>query len=337
MSVESQVPNSPAPRGWRRLADLALLSGVLLLASCGISTDYRDIKPKYEVRNAPVPVPKPRAKPASIKKKAEAVKPQPKAPSVTPASTLYVIKKGDTVYGIAGRHGLDARQVITANRLTAPYLLRPGERLRLPVPAYHTVKKGETGYGISRGYGVSLTSLIRLNHLKAPYRLSVGQRLKIPGRTGPASRAATPGRARGPVIKAKLPPPPPRQGSAFMWPLKGRIISSFGPKGGGLHNDGINIRARAGSNVRAAEAGTVVYADSGLRGYGNLVLIRHSGGWVTAYAHNSELLVRRGDRVKRGETVARAGSSGGVKEPQLHFEVRKGTAAVNPLKYLAKS
>lgn len=307
-----------------RLFKPAALALLLLLPGCGLSGDYRDIRPRYEVRNAPIPVPKPRDKPSSIIKQAEAAR-----AARTPATTTsYTVRRGDTVYAIARRHGLDARQIIRANDLRAPYIVRPGDRLKLPSPAYHTVQKGETGYSISRKYEVDLTSLVRINGLQPPYRLRVGQRLKIPGQTG-----APPPSPK----KAALPAPPPRQGSAFAWPLKGRLISSYGPKSGGLHNDGINIGATQGSAVRAAEAGVVVYAADGLKGYGNLVLIRHSDGWVTAYAHNDVLLVDRGDKVERGQLIARAGKTGGVKEPQLHFEVRKGTRAVDPLRYLAKS
>jgi murein DD-endopeptidase MepM/ murein hydrolase activator NlpD len=123
--------------------------------------------------------------------------------------------------------------------------------------------------------------------------------------------------------------------SRFNWPLRGSIISRFGPKAGGLHNDGINIAAKNGTLVRAAESGVVAYAGNELRGFGNLVLVRHKGGWTTAYAHAEELLVKRGDRVKKGQALARVGRSGGVDRDQLHFEIRRGSDAVDPLAYLA--
>lgn len=332
MQLRRNNPEISGPNLGRQFGRIVVLASLLALPACGISSDYRDIRPRYEVRNAPIPVPKPRPKPASIINRASGGQ-VVKTPSAIAAN--YRVQRGDTVYGVARRHGLDAQQIIRANGLRAPYLLRPGDRLQLPVPAYHTVQRGETSYGISRQYAVDLTSLVRLNGLKPPYRLEIGQRLKIPGQTSPPANQARP--ASTGQRKVALPAPPPRQGSAFMWPLKGRVLSSYGPKAGGLHNDGINIRAKAGSAVRAAEAGVVVYAADGLKGYGNLVLVRHSAGWVTAYAHNEELLVKRGEKVDRGQLIARSGDSGGVKEPQLHFEVRKGTTAVNPLKYLAAS
>ena len=122
--------------------------------------------------------------------------------------------------------------------------------------------------------------------------------------------------------------------STFRWPVKGRVISSFGKKPGGLRNEGINIAVPEGTSVRSAESGIVAYAGNELKGYGNLVLVRHKNGWVTAYAHNKELFVKRGDTVKRGTVIAKAGQTGSVKTPQLHFEVRKGASAVNPMKYL---
>jgi murein DD-endopeptidase MepM/ murein hydrolase activator NlpD len=120
----------------------------------------------------------------------------------------------------------------------------------------------------------------------------------------------------------------------FLWPVNGKIISPFGPKDGGLHNDGINIAAPLGTPVHAADSGVVVYAGNELRGFGNLLLVRHADGWVSAYAHCDALLVKRGDNVKRGQVIARVGQSGNVNAPQLHFELRKGAEAVDPLAQL---
>ena len=127
---------------------------------------------------------------------------------------------------------------------------------------------------------------------------------------------------------------PPAGGQAFIWPVRGKVISPYGEKKGGEHNDGINIEARRGEPVKAAADGTVIYAGNELRGFGNLVLIKHADGWTTAYAHNDTLLVARGAQVKRGQVIAKAGSTGSVSVPQLHFELRRGTRAVNPADYL---
>lgn len=123
----------------------------------------------------------------------------------------------------------------------------------------------------------------------------------------------------------------------FRWPVKGRIISKYGSKPGGTRNEGINIAVPEGTSVRAAESGVVAYAGNELKGYGNLVLIRHDSGWVTAYAHNKQLYVKRGDTVRRGDVIAKAGQTGSVDAPQLHFELRKGATAVDPLKYLGSA
>jgi murein DD-endopeptidase MepM/ murein hydrolase activator NlpD len=131
--------------------------------------------------------------------------------------------------------------------------------------------------------------------------------------------------------------PDQRDGSTaatFRWPVKGRVISTFGEKPTGMRNEGINIAVPEGTSVRAAGSGIVAYAGNELKGYGNLVLIRHDGGWVTAYAHNKELFVNRGDSVSRGDVIANAGQTGSVTSPQVHFEVRKGATAVDPMKHL---
>jgi murein DD-endopeptidase MepM/ murein hydrolase activator NlpD len=120
------------------------------------------------------------------------------------------------------------------------------------------------------------------------------------------------------------------------WPVNGKIIAGFGPRPDGQHNDGIKLAVPLGTEVHAAEAGMVAYAGNELKGYGNLVLLRHDNGWITAYAHNEELLVKRGDRVRRGQVIAKAGKTGAVDQPQVHFELRQGSSPVDPLPYLEK-
>ena len=132
------------------------------------------------------------------------------------------------------------------------------------------------------------------------------------------------------LVAAHDPPSAP----LFYWPVRGRVIAVFGPAPGGTHNDGINISAPLGTIVSAAENGTVAYAGDALKGFGNLLLIKHPGGWVSAYAHNDVLLVKRGDRVRRGQPVARLGNTGGVSAPQLHFELRQGIKPIDPLDHL---
>jgi murein DD-endopeptidase MepM/ murein hydrolase activator NlpD len=215
----------------------------------------------------------------------------------------------------------------------------------------HRARSGETVYSVARQYGVDAYALITANNLVPPFDLYEGQRLVIPGASrpavvaGPTASETNPERpaARPSVTsprepsgqtarlpRAAAPPEPPEGTSGFVWPVEGSVISDFGAKGGGRYNDGINIAAAAGTPVRAAESGIVAYAGNEVRGFGNMLLLKHSNGWVTAYAHNSELLVRRGERVQRGQVIARVGQSGSVDRPQLHFEIRKGKRAVDP-------
>jgi murein DD-endopeptidase MepM/ murein hydrolase activator NlpD len=159
---------------------------------------------------------------------------------------------------------------------------------------------------------------------------------------GPATTASIPDTKSAPARNQPMPEketPAVTEASdtpSFRWPARGRVISGFGARGTGGANDGINIALPEGSPIRAAEGGTVVHADDALKGYGKLVLIRHPSGYVSVYAHNSELKVKRGESVRRGQVIANSGQSGNVTAPQLHFEIRKGATPVDPNKYLTE-
>jgi len=142
--------------------------------------------------------------------------------------------------------------------------------------------------------------------------------------------------AAAPTLAKPDEAPPPRTAARFMWPLRGEIISTYGTKPGGLRNDGINIAAAQGSGVAAAESGIVAYAGNQLKSFGNLVLIRHDGGWVTVYAHLADIGVQQGQRVTRGQPIGTVGQTGNVRSPQLHFAVRKGDQVVDPMGQLEK-
>uniref|UniRef100_UPI001183A5E5 murein hydrolase activator EnvC family protein n=1 Tax=Elioraea rosea TaxID=2492390 RepID=UPI001183A5E5 len=139
-----------------------------------------------------------------------------------------------------------------------------------------------------------------------------------------------PTRAERPGSRSVSPPPRRLPPGRFAWPVQGRVVSAFGAKGGGMVNDGMNIAAPRGTPIRAAADGTVIYAGNEVRGFGNLVLIQHQGGWVTAYGHAERLLVRQGETVRAGEEIARVGSTGAVSTPQVHFQVRQGGKPVDP-------
>jgi murein DD-endopeptidase MepM/ murein hydrolase activator NlpD len=197
---------------------------------------------------------------------------------------------------------------------------------------YHRVQAGENLYRIGKAYGVAFDELGRVNGIRDPHRIEIGQRLFIPGAERPLPvNVITPSRVRDER-------PPPNELSAggrpFLWPIaSGTITSRFGPRGGAFH-DGIDIGAPRGTPVRAAREGQVLYSDR-LSGYGRVIIVRHGDGYATVYAHNSEHLVRTGDRVRQGQVIARVGATGRTTGPNLHFEVRKDNVARNPMYYLA--
>ena len=278
------------------------------------------------------------------------------------------VQKGDTLYSISKQYEVPLRSLIEENNLSAPYTLNVGQRLRLPRRQTYTVAKGDTLYSISRKYDVDITSLSKLNGLSEPYAINVGQVLALPssvnvdkhyaddahGVTSSYSykkdtstnkktaknNAATTNKVASAPAKKQIAKTASRKTvstyrkSKFMWPVNGSVVSNFGVVGKGRRNDGINIKAAMGTNVRAADKGVVAYAGNELKGFGNLVLIKHADGYITAYAHNDKLYVKKGQTVLRGEKIATVGSTGSVNTPQLHFEVRAGKKAVNPRTYL---
>lgn len=238
-------------------------------------------------------------------------------------------------------------------------------------PGSHVVQPGETIYSIALAYGISPNALAQANNMAQPELVRSGQTLVIPGATrAPAAgptvvAAASPAVATPPPTATPAPTPVPAapqptatpapaappatvaaanpqvpveapsvNGVSFRWPARGRTISDFGPKPGGERNDGINIALPEGTEIKASEAGVVIYAGNEIPGYGNLVLIRHADNWVTAYAHTSQMLVAKDQTVSRGQTIALVGATGSVTSPQLHFELRRGSTPVNPLDYL---
>lgn len=327
--------------GLKKFIDLFSSIGLsVVLTGCSVGYDNDGPYPYSHVNQKPAPTqtapPRPRAQQPQVAKNAPSPIPSPRLkprvpiststvpkPSISPRKTTRItIGRGDTVYAISRKNGVSVRSIIDQNKLRPPYLLKPGQALIIPVGTNYTVKRGDTVYGVSRSNGILMNELVRLNSLKQPFALSVGQSLKLPARRA------------GATTSVAIAPPPQISGKGFMWPVNGRVISNYGPKQAGFHNDGVNIRAPLGSSVYASESGVVVHADNKLKGYGNLILIRHQNGWVTAYAHNDKLLVRKGQQVTRGQVVAQVGRSGRVTSPQLHFEMRKGSRAVNPTLYL---
>jgi murein DD-endopeptidase MepM/ murein hydrolase activator NlpD len=201
---------------------------------------------------------------------------------------------------------------------------------------YHVVRPGENLYRIGKAYDVRHDEIARLNNIADPDRIRVGQQLFIPGaaRQLPVE-VITPADAR---LDASPSPNSaffiPLTDQAFIWPISGTINSRFGPRGSGFH-DGVDIAAPEGTPILAIESGAVIYSDR-LRGYGNMVVVRHASGFVSVYAHNQRNLVGEGQRVSRGETIARVGSTGRVTGPHLHFEIRHDNKALDPLPYMPR-
>lgn len=255
-----------------------------------------------------------------------------------PPPQMHVVRPGETVYGISRQYGVDVTSVVKANGIEPPYTIVVGQALVVPegdldglvAEAPATIAPPQSDRSVeSRPLPPPDASS------STPPETSPGPGTPLGTRAPDSSPAAPPptASASAPARAEELPSGPVR----FIRPLDGRILSSYGPKSGGLHNDGVNIAAPRGSTVRAAEAGVVAYAGNELPGFGNLILLKHAEGWTTAYGHNDALLVRRGDRVARGQTIARVGSSGNVSNPQLHFEIRRGARAVDPMPYFQRA
>ncbi len=244
---------------------------------------------------------------------------------------------GDTLHSIPRNNHVSVRDLISQNNLTPPYAIKVGDRLSIPSAIYHKVGTGETLYSISRLYEMKIDQLVEMNDLKEPYSVKVGELIKI------SKNPSTPIQTAQKVEPVKTVPVVEKPGfvertldklNHFSWPIRGQVTSKFGPKSGGLYNDGINIKAKEGAEVKASEDGTVAYVGNELKGYGNLVIVKHSGGWITAYAHLKNWTVKRGEKVAKGGKIGLVGSTGNVDSPQLYFGLRKGRDAVNPEAYL---
>lgn len=253
----------------------------------------------------------------------------------TPArGGVHVVARGESLSAIADRYDVDYAELSRYNGIAKPDLIQPGQTIKIPGAAANAAAADHT-----TGVRVVRTRASAAQEADSPVRVaSAGPTVPVP--------QSSPSRDRSPPMagdRADAPPeretasltPAPMSGTEFRWPVRGRVISKFGSKPNGKHNDGINVAVPQGTHVKAAENGVVAYAGNELEGYGNLILLRHADGWVSAYAHNDQLVVKRGETVKRGQLIAKAGQSGAVNQPQLHFELRKGSKPVDPLLYMA--
>jgi murein DD-endopeptidase MepM/ murein hydrolase activator NlpD len=256
------------------------------------------------------------------------------------------VAKGDTLSSLSRRYGVPVEQIISANDLPDGRLAQGQE---LVLPGVTAAKAAAVAKAKPSGRTVKTETIAA----PKPTSLAEEEAAEAEGQDAGASQAAktnnkpetkpsgiaasseTTGPSKRVASVDQLPAPDPMSGNSFRWPVKGRVIAGFGTKPDGGHNDGIDVAVPQGTSVKAAENGVVAYSGNELKGYGNLVLIRHANNWVSAYANNEELLVKRGEKVRRGQIIAKAGATGAVSQPQVHFELRKGSRPVDPTKHMS--
>lgn len=251
-----------------------------------------------------------------------------------PAPQTYMVKGRDNLYTVSRLFNTSQTELASLNKLSPPYKLTRGQTLKIPTSYGATEETVISSMPVQGGAvlpekveSMALPSNLPPPVIAAPVQTS--SVASIPPQPQPAPSVAS-----APVKAASADLPlPPREGK-FLKPVSGKIISSFGDKADGQHNDGINISAMKGDPVRAAENGKVVYVGSEIENYGQMILLRHKDQYMTAYAHMGKTLVKKGDVIRRGQTIGTVGSTGFVDKPQLHFEIRKGKKAVNPASLL---
>lgn len=239
-----------------------------------------------------------------------------------PAAT-HIVRPGDTVYGIAWQHDLDYRELAAWNRIGPPYVIHPGDRLRVTRPAQTRPRPG----GTSSSRQTRASAPVRRPNTPARTSVDVADR---PEPAGPPERAAS-AKARGAGKEGG----PERYAAGpikWVWPTKGPVLRTFSRSS----NKGLDIGGKLGQPVHAAAPGKVVYSGSGLRGYGKLIIIKHNKSHLSAYAYNHMLMVKEGDKVVGGQRIAQMGRAG-TRQVRLHFEIRRNGKPVDPLRYLPKT
>jgi len=288
-------------------------------------------------------------------------------------SGSHTVRQGESLYGIARENGVQLTELERYNGISDSRKVKPGTVLKVPgqrsttvaaatpsAPAYEppaysapstsapstSAPAGATAQTPAPTPGVVTlgAQVPPIGGGSTPQRPTMinGTGLSGPGNDQPRSEPERVARAETNTATDAVSPANPQTSRAvagfskLRWPVAGKVIAGFGPRPDGTHNDGVNLAAPMGTDVHAAESGVVAYAGDELKGYGNLVLIRHDNGWVTAYAHADELLVKRGDQIKRGQVVAKAGRTGQVDQPQVHFELRQGQKPVDPTPFMER-
>jgi murein DD-endopeptidase MepM/ murein hydrolase activator NlpD len=260
--------------------------------------------------------------------------------TVKPTSTKRVdlqeitVAKGDTLYSLSRKYEIPVNDLAIMNKLSAPFTLSVGQKLKVPKLAGVQTRSAVTVKKTTKVATPATTSSKTPTTTQTKKTTVSTQKSEKPSYTKVESKPKT--TTKTTETKKTTTKIAPRSSSKFSWPVRGKILSGYGPKNGGLVNDGINISAPLGTVVRAAENGVVAYAGNEVKGMGNLIIIQHSDGWMTVYAHLNSMDVRRGARVNVGQPIGKIGKTGKVDKPQLHFEIRKGTKSYNPTNYLKK-
>ena len=297
----------------------------------------RLIIPKYDVTGST-------AAPRASAPMTTAVRPQPAMPVSTPAATgqhVHIIAPGETLMKLSRQYNKPLVEIAKANNIPPSTLVKVGDRIVIPgarasqaqqqVPARQTMAMQTPAAPVKPAPQAAQPKL----SAPATQKVALAPTAPAPVAAPPTANVVTPAaqNPESPKVKQEATAAVP----SFRWPVNGRVIQAFGPKPTGQQNDGINVSVPEGTAIKAAEDGVVAYAGNELKTYGNLVLIRHSNGYVTAYAHASEIMVKRDDTVKRGQVIAKSGQTGSVTAPQMHFEIRKGSTPVDPAPFLAKA
>jgi murein DD-endopeptidase MepM/ murein hydrolase activator NlpD len=293
------------------------------LTSPALAPGQRIVIPRYNYAGA---APMPASQAPAVRPSAPYSPAAPAAPAATVGANIHIVAPGETLTSIAKHYHKPIAQLAAANNIAPHTHVRIGDRILIPgkLAAVHAAPP----------VAVAAPKVAVAAPKVAP------PRLQPPAAAPPVTTAEAVPAARvaqtGPQATAEAGTNATASAGApaFRWPLRGRVIAGFGQKPNGQQNDGIDLAVPEGTAIRAAEDGVVAYAGNELKGYGNLILVRHANGFVTAYANTSEIMVKRNDPVRRGQVIAKSGQSGTVTAPQLHFEIRKGASPVDPAQYL---
>lgn len=289
--------------------------------------------------------------PASERARKPLVKPaavaaaHPTTPPPAGWGGTYTIKPGDSLYALALQHKVKLAELQQVNGIVDVRKVRPGTVLKVPGEASSSTASAASAAPAPASQPVTgappepaqgIASSTQPTIINGPKVASLGEDKRTASDAPQPSAAPTPAVEHKHAQKVAAAAPAAVSSGKLRWPVKGKVLSGYGQRSDGTHNDGIDVAVPMGTDVHAADSGVVAYAGSELKAYGSLVLVRHDNGWVTAYAHNDQILVKHGDKVKRGQVLAKAGKSGQVDQPQVHFELRQGPKPVDPIPFLEK-